>query len=437
MRRGTAPKRRANATAIGAFLLLFLVLATLVNSVHSSGDHWTTKKPVPSARTYAGATSLNRIIYLIGGIDISLHILSTNDAYDPVSDTWTSLAPLPFPTDLAGVVSVDGLVYSIGGFSRFGDRDNHMTGAVEAYDPQSNNWTSRTPLPLPAQGLMAAAVNGLIYAMGGFYYAVGDPRSGNQDSTWVYNPHNDTWRPRAAMPTYNSSLAQIPDQVAVVNGKIYVFDQTEGSLGPGRPNDPKPMFNLVYDPATDTWAHWPALLEVGARGNPISLGGDSMVALGTKILVIGGNDIGLECTGKCSVNPVPSPVNQYNFEYDTVTGSWTRRTDMPTGRVGVVTANVDGIVYAMDGTTSNPAPLTTGYTDHNEAYTPCLGFCPAFYPNPSPPYLSWAVDATAALGVVGIGVILWRSWREHKRRPPIRPLDPLDWRSENRRPADS
>jgi N-acetylneuraminic acid mutarotase len=414
------------AVIIGTFLVLSLFSTTLVNPVHSAGDQWSVKKPMVGARVYSGAATLNGRIYVVGGIDSSLHVLSANYVYDSVSDTWASLAPLPLPTEALGLVSLDGRIYSIGGFSQLGSTYYSLTGSVEVYDPQSNNWTSRTPLPRPIEGLMVATVDGLIYAMGG------TGAGQNENSTWVYNPQNDTWRPRAAMPTYDSSLAQVPGQVAVVGGKIYIFDQSEGSIGPGRPNDPKPMFNLVYDVATDAWAHWPALLATGARGNPISLAGDSMVAIGTKILVIGGNDIGLWCTGQCSIHPDPSPISQYNFEYDTVTGRWTRRTDMPTGRAGLVTVNVGGIVYAIGGVTSNansPHPLTTGYTDHNEAYTPCSEFCAPFQPSSAAPYLTWAVEGIAAAAVAGIGLIVWRIWRKRRQRPPIRPLDPLNWRT--------
>ncbi len=245
---------------------------------------------------------------------------------------------MPVPTALAGIVNVDGLVYAIGGLSWHGNKDYSLSGAVEVYAPQSNNWTSRTPIPHPTEGLLVAVANGLIYAIGG------TSSFGNENSTWVYNPQNDTWRPRAAMSTYDSSLARSPDQVAVVGENIYIFDQSEGSIGPNRPNDPKPMFNLVYDVATDTWAHWPALLTTGARGNPISLAGDSMVAIGSRILVIGGNDMGLWCTGQCSVDTNLSQITKYNFEYDTVTGQWSRRMDMPTGRYGLVTANLDGTI---------------------------------------------------------------------------------------------
>ena len=423
--RSRAPQLpRSKTTMLAATLILFLLPPALIGPTQSTGDDWSTKRPVDTPRSNSGAAVLNGHIHVVGGIDISLHVLSANDVYDPGSDSWSSGAPLPTPTSAPGVVALDGRLYSIGGVIPVGQR-SALTSTVQVYDPTTNKWTSRASLPRPTQGLLVATVGGLIYAMGGV------SASGIENSTWIYSPMNDTWREGAQMSTYLSSLSQGPDQVAVVGGKIYVFDQSWGSVGPGLPIYPSPLFNILYDPATDTWTHWPALLARGARGNPISLSGDSMVAIGTKILVIGGNDVGLWCTGSCSIHPEPSPVDQYNFEYDTLTGNWTRRTDMPTGRLGLVTAYVGGAVYAIGGSTDKTNPLATGYTDLNEAYIPCSGVCPPFQPSSPFPYFTWISAGAATAVVAAVGLMGFMQWKKHKQRPPIRPLPPVNWRTQS------
>lgn len=425
MRRNGARPTISLDMILAVATLLLLVAPITFNSAHASGDNWSTKSPLNDPRSGLGAAALDGRVYVVGGTDISLQALSTVEVYDPSVNSWSSVASLPMPTSAPGVVALNGRLYSIGGIVPVGPRSSALTGAVEVYDPANNSWASRTPLPRPTQGLLVATVGGLIYALGGL------SDRGNENSTWIYNPQNDTWRSGSEMPAYQSSLAQTPDQVAVVDGKIYVFDQSWGSIGPGVPISPSPMFNIVYDPRTDSWAHWPALLTRGARGNPISLSLDSMVAIGMKILVIGGNDLGLWCTGSCSIHPEPSPVNQYNFEYDTLTGNWTRRTDMPTGREGLVTAYVGGIVYAIAGAADKTNPLATGYTDLNEAYTPCSGTCPAFLPSSPFSYLSLAWDGVAAVAVMLGGVFCFRTWKRHRNRIPVRPLDPVNWRSQS------
>ena len=397
----------------------------MINPAHSAGDNWSTRSPLDGPRFGLGAAALNGRIYVVGGTDISLQALSATDIFDPETKSWSSGAPLPMPTSSPGVVALNGHLYSIGGLVPCGPKSFKLTGVVEVYDPTSNNWTSRAPLPRPTQGLLVATIGGLIYALGGL------SGRGEENSTWIYNPQNDTWRQGAAMPAYQSSLAQTPDQVAVVDGKIYVFDQSWGSIGPGVPINPSPLFNIVYDPATDSWAHWPALLTRGARGNPISISLDSMVAIGTKILVMGGNDLGLWCTGSCSIHPEPSPVNQYNFEYDTLTGNWTRRMDMPIGREGLVTAYVGGVVYAIGGATDKTNPLTTGYSDLNEAYIPCSGTCPQFQPSAPLPYVLYAWEGVAVAAVLAAGLFGLRQWRRYQNRIPVRPLDPVKSRSRN------
>lgn len=422
MREVTPLLLRPYKFVLAALLLSLAITSIVVNPVRATGDQWNSRRSLPSARTYSGAVALNGRIHLVGGLDTSLAILSSNDVYDPLSDSWTALAPLPLPTDLAGVVELDGRIYAIGGLTWLGNKNYNLTDAVELYDPQTDTWTSRRPFPTRIEGLMVAAVNGLIYAIGGTSVQA------TENTTWIYNPQNDTWRSGAPMVTYDSSLAQSPDQVAVVGDKIYIFDQSVGSIGPNQPIDPKPMFNLVYDTSTDEWAHWPALTTIGARGNPISLAGHSMIGIGTRVFVLGGNDVGLWCKGTCSLHPDPSPVTRYNFEYDTLTGEWTRRADMLTGREGLVTASVNGVVYAFGGATdeSNSLhPLTTGYTDHNEAYTPCSGYCPPFQPKGPTAYLAWSILGIGSVVAAGLGFVARRAWMKRKLRPPMRPLEPI------------
>jgi N-acetylneuraminic acid mutarotase len=39
---------------------------------------------------------------------------------------------------------------------------------VEAYDPATDTWTTKAPMPTARQGLAAAVVNGSLYAIGGY-----------------------------------------------------------------------------------------------------------------------------------------------------------------------------------------------------------------------------------------------------------------------------
>jgi N-acetylneuraminic acid mutarotase len=63
--------------------------------------------------------------------------------------------------DFAAVV-VDEIVYAIGGLSASG-----YLNTVEAYNPQTNNWTTKAAMPTARYAFAAAAADEVVYAIGG------------------------------------------------------------------------------------------------------------------------------------------------------------------------------------------------------------------------------------------------------------------------------
>jgi hypothetical protein len=62
------------------------------------------------------------------------------------------------------VIAVDGKIHVIGGrFKGPADR----TGLHDIYDPATDTWTARAPLPTPRSGLVGAYYHGLILVLGG------------------------------------------------------------------------------------------------------------------------------------------------------------------------------------------------------------------------------------------------------------------------------
>jgi len=57
--------------------------------------------------------------------------------------------------------AVGGRLYAIGGLETY-------PSPVEEYNPLTDTWESRTPLPTPRSGLAAAVVRGRLYAIGGY-----------------------------------------------------------------------------------------------------------------------------------------------------------------------------------------------------------------------------------------------------------------------------
>lgn len=62
---------------------------------------WAEGKPVPTPRTEVTAAEAGRRIYVMGGFDRTGAAVLTVEAYDPESDEWSTIAPLPFALDHA------------------------------------------------------------------------------------------------------------------------------------------------------------------------------------------------------------------------------------------------------------------------------------------------------------------------------------------------
>jgi N-acetylneuraminic acid mutarotase len=237
------------------------------------GSTWTLKTDMPTARYIAGSAVVDGKIYVIGGSPVSggiPNISNIVEEYDPAEDTWTRCANMPTSRQGVRAAAVDGIVYAIGGNG--GANNNVEFATVEAYDPTTNTWTTRTDMPTPRTIMAIVTVDGKIYVIGG----AGEPGMPIIKSTVeVYDPATDTWTRKADMPTARWALA-----ADVVDGKIYVFG------GARRWQDAidfkaTPIVE-VYDPATDTWTR--------ASDMPLAKLTHSATAVGGKIYIIGGAD---------------------------------------------------------------------------------------------------------------------------------------------------
>ena len=214
-----------------------------VEEYNPVANTWTTKTPMPTARDAGISAVVNGKIYVIGGYNAP-NRLNVVEEYDPANDTWTNCgaqapsngcSPMPTPRNrLAGAV-VDGKIYAIGGES---DASNFRI--VEAYDPATNTWTTKTSLPTWRTQITSSVVNGKIYVFGS--------GGGAHNAVDEYDPATNTWTNCggsgcAPMPTGRVALTS-----SVVNEKIYVI---------GGDFDVTSYYDTVeeYDPATNTWTN--------------------------------------------------------------------------------------------------------------------------------------------------------------------------------------
>ena len=114
------------------------------------------------------------------------------------------------PRDHHAIGVVDGKLYAIAG--RINGNHDRSVGDNEEYDPVSNRWRARAPIPSVRSGIVAATLGGKIFVFGGEY----DRR--NRANVESYDPVNNQWQSWAPMPT-----ARHGHGAAVIGNSIYVI----------------------------------------------------------------------------------------------------------------------------------------------------------------------------------------------------------------------
>ena len=204
-------------------VLTFLISSSLfvVKPVSAaSEDSWTSKAPMLTAREDLGVAVVDGRIYAIGGHNSSFSLVGANEMYDPASNTWITLTPMPTARADFGIAVYQNKIYVIGGIIDYVPMAGVdalavgvVTGVNEVYDPVTNTWDSRKPMPTARGVLQANVVDGKIYLIGGFAQGLNF-----SNKTEVYDPSIDTWATMAPIPNYSNGFA-----AAAVDHKIYII----------------------------------------------------------------------------------------------------------------------------------------------------------------------------------------------------------------------
>jgi len=273
------------------------------------GNRWFTNQhginDMPRARAFFTSSVVDDIIYVFGSASISTQIV---EAYDPKTNIWTQKASIPTPIRSTAISdAVNGKIYLIGGY------ENGYSNRVEEYDSVNNTWKSSangelTPMPTARRHLMSCEVNGIIYVFGG----LGGPTSETGlNVVEAYDPISDTWQIKSPMPLFKASgesCCVIDNKIYIVDNDIQVYDpatDTWETLGTRTPVPTARAYATVnavnnkiyviggdnggylriveeYDPATDQWLTKALMPTTGNRGMSASV-------VNNKIYVMGGN----------------------------------------------------------------------------------------------------------------------------------------------------
>jgi N-acetylneuraminic acid mutarotase len=286
---------------------------------------WSKKAPMRHARNELQAAAVNGKIYAIGG-----GFTETKDGkptdnitsgyteeYDPGTDSWRERAPMPEGGTHNGIAVLDGKIYIAGGFA--GNRHTLPQAALYSYQPATDTWRKLAPLGGPLGSISLTAVDGFIHAFGG--------RVMGEDTTIatheVYDPGTDKWRAATPMPSSRDHAG-----IWVVDGKVHIFGgRTAGS-------DSSMTLHEIYDPKTDKWSTAAPMPSARSSGAFAEYRG---------LLFFAG--------GECKAAGTARTTFDENEAYDPKSGKWRKLAALPSGRHGFAAASVGNTLYYLGGST--------------------------------------------------------------------------------------
>ena len=298
---------RPRARSLGLFVGL-AVFAELLTAAPGNASPatltWVTRSPMPTPRFHLGLAYDGGAIYAFGG-DSATGFSGANERYDPSTDTWSERAPMPIALrEPLAITGANGIIYVIGG----GGSGYDSSTFVQAYDPATDTWSFKASYPVRTQGATGAlGPDGKIYVFSGYPGCCGS----YLNNAYSYDPASDTWTAIAPIPTAREEAGA----ALAADGLIYVA----GGNGVGAPPE---QAMEAYDPATNTWQTKAPI--------PQALADVSLVAAPDGNLYAFAGEPGV-------------------FEYTPATDSWTTLPPLPNSQTDAHAIVVGGNIYAIGG----------------------------------------------------------------------------------------
>jgi hypothetical protein len=358
-----------NAALLLVFIILslcFIITKPAFSSAYPTENTWVSEAPMREPRENLGVAIANGKIYAIGGDTLSGFwtysmgisgtttggVVGTNEEYDPATNTWTFKTPMLTPRTGFAIASYENKIYCIGGAtSRSIYTGATLTAVNEVYNPTTDTWETKTPMPAATWLVPANAINGVIYVVDW------------EGKVYAYDIAADSWSTKSTTPA--PSAAGFDGHVsAVVNEKIHIV----GGLSTGGDSN----VHQVYDPAANNWTY--ASSPPNSIGNAVGQGAATATTgeFALKRIYVFGQQGNLRQGEPQGSNRIYNPQND----------SWTFGADVSTDRINFGVAVVNDTIYVIGGGNATSWFVGTfGPCAANERYTP-IG-----YGTPDPSYV--------------------------------------------------
>jgi len=304
-----------------------LLLSASIAEAQTCG--WEERAPMPTARYAHSSVTVDGKIYALGGSTsaTTAEVMSAAvEVYDPTTDTWEAREPMPTSAIYFGVAAIGRRIYRVGGIE-LPDTSATLVDTLTAYDVDADTWTDLEPLPVAAGYLTATELDGKLYAVGGATMDEG----GYGISTLVrrYDPTTNAWTEVAPLPSPRASHG-----AAAVGGKLYIVGGQEDTSGTTNKVS-------VYDPTTDTWS------DVNSGVSQVLYPG--VASFGGMLFVAGG----------AGTNDGAIVVSDDLLRFDPATSSWTHFQNISNPAPLAAATVVGNMLYVLGGANAVYEPIGT------------------------------------------------------------------------------
>lgn len=328
--------------SVSPTFLFFLAVGFSSGQAQEKGT-WSTAAVLPVIQSEWDGAALGDSIFCMGGEMKRTPKTDETKAsdelwiYNAKTDKWTQGANMPESRNHISVVALNGLIYAFGGYPPPCCKSYPWpagTNTAWSYNPKTNTWATLAPIPRKFGAGIAVAFKDKIYVM------AGTDSGGYHSITAVheYNPTTNTWVAKASMKNAREHTRGV-----VVDSMIYVFG---GHQKPGATRTNQGAVE-AYSPSSNTW------IDKGVMPTPRGAIGGAYID--GKVYLFGG-----EGADFALFNIVD--------QYDPATGKWAVMANTPgTGGIhGMATVTYNGKVHLIGG--SNPSGFNP--KDYHNVYTP-------------------------------------------------------------------
>ena len=205
---------RRSLISFAAIILCVLATARAQaqNAPATDDQEWITLADIPHPQIGCSGAVLNNQLHIIGGCTLVGGASSAHQVYDPATNSWADKAPLPDKAGWPAIAVYNGKIYIFGGDKK--GIDAKQTDRSFVYDPAKDSWTEIAPLPAPRSYAAATAVGEFIYVYGARTLT----RDTADLSTYRYDPEDNNYTRMADLPEGARFITQ-----GVYNGNIYVL----------------------------------------------------------------------------------------------------------------------------------------------------------------------------------------------------------------------